>query len=273
MLELPEAVVISGQMNQVLSGKCIDQVIANQNPHKFAWFTGDPALYNFILAGRHFGSAHPLGPNVEIEAGDRRLVLGGNLRYHAPGAKRPAKHQLFFEFEDGSALTASVQMWGCMFCLPEGDDGNWSEIYHARRRPMALTEEFNRPYFDTLFDENTPKLPVKTFLATQQRIPGLGNGVLQDILWTARLHPKRKMADLASAEIDALFSAIKSTLQSMVDNGGRDTEGDLFDQPGRYRTLMSKLTVGLHCPVCSSTIRKESYLGGSIYFCPTCQEI
>lgn|GEM_PF-2077218 len=37
----------------------------------------------------------------------------------------------------------------------------------------------------------------KAFLATEQRIPGLGNGVLQDILWTARIHPKLHKCALA----------------------------------------------------------------------------
>ena len=37
-------------------------------------------------------------------------------------------------------------------------------------------------YFDILFDEVTPKLSTNGFLASEPRIPGLGNGVLQDIL-------------------------------------------------------------------------------------------
>lgn len=29
--------------------------------------------------------------------------------------------------------------------------------------------------------------------------------------------------------------------------------------------------VGLPCPRCRAPIEKASYLGGAIYFCPTCQ--
>jgi formamidopyrimidine-DNA glycosylase len=43
-------------------------------------------------------------------------------------------------------------------------------------------------------------LSAKAFLATEQRIPGLGNGVLQDILFTAGIHPKRKMAAISEEE-------------------------------------------------------------------------
>ncbi|NLG52254.1 MAG: endonuclease VIII, partial [Chloroflexi bacterium] len=128
-------------------------------------------------------------------------------------------------------------------------------------------------YFDSLFNENTAKLSAKAFLATEQRIPGLGNGVLQDILWTARIHPKRKMADLSSAEIDAMYAAVKSVLRAMADRGGRDVEKDLFGQPGGYTTILSKNTVGTPCPVCGEGIQKEPYLGGAIYYCLGCQKL
>ena len=59
----------------------------------------------------------------------------------------------------------------------------------------------------------------------------------------------------------------------MSDNNGRDTEKDLFGQPGVYKTKLSKKTLGKPCEICGSVITKSSYLGGSIYFCPECQAI
>ena len=49
------------------------------------------------------------------------------------------------------------------------------------------------------------------------------DGVLQDILWAARIHPKRKTADLSAEEIGAMFRAVKSVLRDMVEQDGRDT--------------------------------------------------
>lgn len=114
-------------------------------------------------------------------------------------------------------------------------------------------------------------MSAKAFLATEGRIPGLGNGVLQDILWTAKIHPKRNMAELSDKEITSMFNAVKSVLRKMVMQGGRDTERDLFGQPSGYKTVLSKNTVGKGCPVCHTKIKKEAYLGGSIYYCPKCQ--
>ena len=118
-----------------------------------------------------------------------------------------------------------------------------------------------------------PNLSAKAFLATQQRIPGLGNGVLQDILFNARIHSKRKMATLGERELDALFGAVKSTLAEMTAVGGRDTEKDLYGALGNYRTILSKNTYHDPCPVCGERIQKEAYLGGSIYYCPHCQPL
>ena len=55
MIELPEAVVIARQITKTLGGKRIAHAIASASPHKFAWYTGDPAEYNDRLAGKAIG--------------------------------------------------------------------------------------------------------------------------------------------------------------------------------------------------------------------------
>ncbi len=273
MIELPEAVVLAGQIERTLAGRGVVKAQANQSPHKFAWYSGDPARYPDLLCGKVIQRANACANNVEIYAGDRVLVITTPIKYHAPGEPLPKKHQLMLEFDDGAAITCTVQMWGGMLCLAEGELGSLPDYPIAKRKPSPLSQQFDRAYFDSLFDENTGSLSAKAFLATEQRIPGLGNGVLQDILWTVRIHPRRKMATLAADETGGMLAAVKSVLADMTAQGGRDTERDLFDQPGGYRTILSKNTVGTPCPACGALIVKEPYLGGSIYFCPGCQKL
>ena len=190
--------------------------------------------------------------------------------------KRPEKHQLLVEFVDGTAISSSAQMWGGFLCFPAGEKGGFPDLDIAREplytvAPSPLTAAFDRAYFDTLFNADTPKLSAKAFLATEQRIPGLGNGVLQDILWTARIHQKRKMGDLPEEAVHDMFEAVKHVLAEMTAQGGRDTERDLHGRPGGYRTVLSKNTVDTPCPACGAIIRKEPYMGGAIYYCPGCQ--
>ncbi|MCK9356230.1 MAG: endonuclease VIII, partial [Dehalococcoidia bacterium] len=37
------------------------------------------------------------------------------------------------------------------------------------------------------------------------------------------------------------------------------------------KTILSRNTVGQPCPACGTSIQKEAYMGGSIYYCATCQ--
>ena len=271
MIELPEAVVIAQQVTETVGGKRIAYAIANASPHKFAWYTGDPTEYNDRLAGKTIGLGHGSGANVEFGAGDMTLSVSAPIHFHAQGEKRPAKHQLLLEFEDGTAISSCAQMWGGFFCFRPGEKSGFGDVDIARAKPSPLTDSFDRAYFDSLSNADTPKLSAKAFLATEQRIPGLGNGVLQDILWTARIHPRHKMGDLTGQKMDAMYEAVKGVLAAMVAQGGRDTESDLFGHPGGYKTVLSKNTLDTPCPACGTIIRKEPYLGGAIYFCASCQ--
>ena len=89
----------------------------------------------------------------------------------------------------------------------------------------------------------------------------------------AKIHPKRKMAGLPDEEIHRMYSAVKSVLRDMTQQGGRDTERDLFGCLGGYKTILSKNTAGKPCPACATIIRKEAYMGGSIYYCAGCQRL
>jgi formamidopyrimidine-DNA glycosylase len=57
----------------------------------------------------------------------------------------------------------------------------------------------------------------------------------------------------------------------MVELGGRYEERDLYGNRGGYVRLLDSKTKGSPCTVCGTTIEKAQYLGGAIYFCPTCQ--
>ncbi len=275
MIEIVEANVLAKQMNDVLRGKRISSVTTLASPHKFAFFHGDPQSYEGLLIGKTIGEALPIGGQLKLIIEDLIFVFGDgvDLRYLAPGVKRPAKHQLMMEFEDGSALSGSVQMYGFFQLTTEKDFDNPYYLV-AKEKPTPLTEQFDYPYFTGILTAaGAEKLSAKAVLATEQRIPGLGNGVLQDILYQAGIHPKRKVGTFVDADREKLFRSIKTVLKDMIQAGGRDTEKDLFGNQGEYSTRLSKNTVGKPCPECGHIIQKEAYLGGSIYYCGGCQPL
>lgn len=275
MLELPEASNIAKQINNTLKGKRMAGIVAAHSPHKFAWYYGDPQNFNELLIGKSIDGANNYGGLVEIKAGNTRILFGDgvNLRFHAKDTKKPLKHQLLIEFEDDSALSASVQMYGGLGAFAEGELDNPYYMV-AREKPSPLSNEFDEAYFTMIISQpEMQKLSAKAFLATEQRIPGLGNGVLQDILYNAQIHPKQKINALFDDDKEKLFKSLKQTLADMTLQGGRDTEKDLLGCAGGYITKMSKNTAGQTCSRCGSNLKKESYLGGSVYFCEGCQKL
>jgi formamidopyrimidine-DNA glycosylase len=102
-------------------------------------------------------------------------------------------------------------------------------------------------------------------------IPGLGNAIAQDIMFRAQLDPKRSIDTLTAQEQEALHTAIVDTVQEIIAQGGRYDETDLYGNPGGYVRLMDKNAAGQPCPACGTIVAKMSYLGGTCYFCPSCQ--
>lgn len=275
MIELPEAIVLSTEINDTLSGKTIINVMVAHSPHKFAWYFEDKEKYHDLMAQKSIKKAYNQGGFVKIEIDEDIILLlseGIRIRYLKEGEAIPKKHQLLIEFTDKSCLVCSVQMYGGLVAFRDGDYDN--DYYGAARdKPSPLTKDFDQKYFEKLISTVSGKFSLKAFLATEQRIPGLGNGVLQDILFNAKLHPKRKLSSLDDRAKMALFTSVKNTLSEMVQKGGRDTEQDLFGFAGGYMTILSKNTVNKPCPHCKSLIQKQAYMGGSIYYCPKCQKI
>jgi len=271
MLELPEAHTLARQLAETVTGLTITRAAAAASPHGFAFYTGDPAGYGALMEGKTVTGTVAYGGRPEIWAEDMRVSFsdGVNVRYLPKDAKRPDKHQLLLELSDGSALCCTVQMYGGLWAFPDGAmDG---DFYYAaaRGKPSPLSAAFDAAYFAALLTDG--KLSAKAFLATEQRIPGLGNGVLQDILWQAKIHPKRKMGTLTGAEFETLYFIVRRVLAEMTERGGRDTEKDLFGKPGGYAAIMSKKNNGTPCPVCGEPIKRMAYLGGNVYVCEGCQ--
>lgn len=273
MIEIPESINIAKQLNETVKGKIIKKVCANHTPHSFAWYYGDPNDYNTLLEGKSIGSSNGIGSNIEISVDDCIILLGEglNIRYLDNDKSVPDKHQMDIEFVDNTHIICTIQMYGGMWAFKNGQYKN--EYYlGAKEKPLPLSDEFNIRYFDSLRDDEGIKMSAKAFLATKQRIPGLGNGVLQDILYNAKIHPKRKMNTISDMEYEKLYVSIKETLKEMTENGGRDTEKDIFGSYGGYITRLSKKTLGKACKLCGEEIRKSPYLGGTIYFCEHCQK-
>ena len=272
MMELPESTTIARQMNDSVVGKRICRVLPPSKAHKFCWYAGDPSEYDATVSGSTVQSAEGFGIFAELafDNGKRLCFNDGVNARLVSRDDAPKNHQLLMEFDDGTALVFTVAMYGGIIL----HDGTYDNEYYLKSRTAIspFSDQFE-PYYRKRMAGSKPTLSAKAFLATEQRFPGIGNGVLQDVLFAAGIHPKRKIGTLSDAERDNLLSCIVSVLRDMTARGGRDTEKDLFGRPGGYRVKLSKNTLTSGCPRCGGQIVKETYLGGAVYDCPSCQPL
>ena len=273
MIELPESRCLADQLIKILKGKTILNVTVNKSPHKFVFFHGDPEGYYAKLAGKTVTGSDAFGGMAELQCEDLNLVFfdGINIRYHYAGDPIPDKHQLHIEFDDSTSITGSVQMYGGILALEKNEEHGFYNSSKYKIKP--LQSEFTESYFDNLMKNSKQNLSAKAFLATEQRIPGLGNGVLQDILFNAKINPRRKIETLSDNEKQILYNSVIQTLAEMTAGSGRDTEKDIFGVNGGYITKLSAKTKDKPCPVCGNAITREAYLGGNVYYCTTCQKL
>ena len=196
MLELPESRTIAKQITDNLKGKTIDYVTAGHTPHKFAFFHGDKENYDEMLQGQSIVKAVNRGGMIEIDTEDCMILLfdGAYPKYCEKKAEFPKRHQFFAAFDDDTALSVSVQMYAFIGVYPLG---KCSDEYYISSvsKCTPLEEGFTYEYFRSLYPDTQKKVTAKAFLATEQRIPGLGNGVLQDILWNAGIDPRFDMRE------------------------------------------------------------------------------
>lgn len=273
MIELPEALILAKQAEESLKGKKIAHVFNATKLHRFTFFNGDPQEYGKLLTGKTILSTKGYGIFVDLFLSEGTILSigdGVNMKYGKPGEKIPNNYQLLLGFKDNSFLVFTVSMYGFINVYPDGIIDN---IYHklSAESLSPLDEQYTETVFNKLFNEGDKNLSAKALLATKQRIPGIGNGVLQDILFNAGINPKRKISTLTDTQKTELYRSLKNTLQHMVAQGGRDTQNDLFGHKGGYKTILSAKNVQEPCPICKGKIIKETYLGGTIYYCPNCQ--
>jgi formamidopyrimidine-DNA glycosylase len=275
MIELPEALIIARQMSEELVGKQIEFGVRGNVPHKFAFYSRSAEEYEAILKGKVMGEATGHGNAILASVGpDYTLVLGGGgerILFHQSESTLPKKHHLLLHYRDGTYLTVTVQGWGNILLLHQSELLEHPHV--GEKRVSPLSDGFTFEYLQGLLGEleEGDSRSIKFFVISEPGIWGVGNGYLQDILFRAKIHPRRRATDIVEEERRTFHRAIRETLKQAVELRGRDTERDLYNRRGGYRRILDSKSVGQPCPECGTPVEKIQYLGGTCYLCPSCQ--
>lgn len=273
MIELTEALPFALTANDTLKGQEIINVEVLKTPHKFAWINHDQEVYQSKLTHKKIGSVMASAHYIRFILEDNtELAIGEDINSKYISAQdNEMKHQFKLDFSNGYSLVFQVKLYGFIL-LGTKEELIKSQPYYKKavEAISPLDRQFTYDYFikSTLLD--CMKGSVKQALATEQHIPGLGNGLLQDVLFHAKMSPKKKLAKITDAEKIRLYHSVIDKIKEVVSFGGRDTQNDMFGQPGNYHTLMT--TSNNSCPECGQALVKEAYLGGKVIYCPNCQK-
>ena len=257
-----------------------------------------------LIVGSRIEEAEVLGaalverPSPEEFA---RLLEGVSVT----GARRRAKH-LVLELDDGRNLVFQLKIGGQLLIVPPVEEPTTALMLvlhldgerrlflrdgtgfsrarllsgaEAEERLSSLGPEPLEDGFDARFLRQklgSRKAQIKPLLLDQKVVAGIGNIYVDEILYDARVHPRRKASTLSIEEWDALHAAICENLAAGIEHRGTTVRfyRDVLGRPGAHQDYLRVFEKhSSPCPGCGGTVVREKVAGRPTYFCPSCQPL
>lgn len=277
-VELPEAQILAKQMDKELRGKRVKQCQLRdyQRLQKIGFVNKDITVFEQLSNGK-IESVMSRGNVLRVKLDNgMNLILapeyGGQILYHTSSNTVPRKFHLKLDFNDNTALTVTLTGMGVIQAFR---DNQLEQSYVYRRdfsevsSPSDETEFTFERFSKQLAERN---VNIKSVLVGKDAIiVGLSNSAFQDILYRAKVHPKRKASELSEDKRRSLYDTIKTVIKERIRLDGKNQFVDLYGKQGRYTPAMGPNMNGKNCPICRASIEKLSLGGGQVYFCPKCQ--
>jgi formamidopyrimidine-DNA glycosylase len=276
-VELPEAKILAEQMNQELRGKRVKSFLVKdcERLQRIGMMDKDLTSFNQLVDGK-IESVASRGNVIRVKFDNgANLILGpeygGEIFYHTDTANVPKFH-LRVNFSDGTLLTVRLTSMGVIQVLKD-DELERSYVYKRDFDSTKLSptdEEFTFERFSKRMAEHN-KMLKSVLVGKDAVLVGVSNSTFQDILYRARIHPKRKASELGAEEKRSLYDAIRLVLEERIRLNGKGKFRDLYGKQGGYTPAMGPNMKQQTCPQCGTSIQKLSLGGGHVYLCPSCQ--
>ncbi len=140
------------------------------------------------------------------------LGMSGDLRVEAADY-RPGKHDHLVLFTACHALVFNdPRRFGrILFHVGPAAPAWWTRIAPAILSPAFTVEAV------AAFLKRRARAPIKAVLLMQERFPGVGNWMADEILWRAAIHPRQPAGSLRPAEVRALWRACRDVCRRALD--------------------------------------------------------
>lgn len=267
--ELPEVEALARQLGGRLTGRTIEAVLV---PSVAALKTVEPTVSQ--LVGGRIAKVKRRGKFVVISA--ERLYLVVHLARAGWIAWRPeiAARKLAqrgplaarIRLDDGSGIDITEQ--GREHRLAIYVVSAVAEVPGiGRLGPDVLSEGFTPAVLSERLA--TARTNLKSALADQELMSGIGNAYSDEILHAARLSPFARSDRLDEETVGRLWTVIRQTLGEAI------ARAEATDLAAMRSEKKSNLRVhgrtGEPCPDCGDRIREVALSTRSFQYCPTCQ--
>ena len=218
------------------------------------------------LVGRTLAKVDRRGKFLVLDLGGPRILVhlsqGGRVDVEDPPKRtRPKGAVVRFFFEARPAIL--IKEYGTKrnagwWTLAEGEEG---PLERLGPDPFSVG-------FEELILRADDGRRVHTILRDQKTIAGIGRGYSDDILHRARLSPYDSLKKLDAATRRALVDATREVLDEAL-AGERKRTGGLPTKMEKQFKIHGHH--GYPCPRCGADLRRVSYEGYEVSYCPECQ--
>lgn len=278
-IELPEALILAEQMKKVLLGKKLESYhLQNYERMQKVGFLNKNILdFDQLLNGKII-DIRSRGNVILVDLDNNMNLLiapeyGGEVLYYEKDKAVTKKCHMKITFDDNTILTVRIKSMGCILALTsEGLSNSYMYKRDFLNGISPIDDDFNFERFSK--DLYVCNRNLKSILVGKDALlVGISNSAFQDIIYRAKLSPKKKGSELTEFETDALYNAIKTLIKERIEFGGKYQFIDLYGKKGKYNPSMGPNMKGKSCSECGSEIEKMSFGGGQIYLCPNCQGV
>jgi len=197
------------------------------------------------------------------------LGMSGELFVAAPDyAPRKSDHLVLVQRER-ALVFRDPRMFGAVL-LHQGRTapGWWTSIAPALNSPAFTVGAV------AAFLARRRRAPIKAVLLMQERFPGVGNWMADEILWRTRLAPQRLAGQLTAPEIRRLHREIRRVAQNalrVIAGVGSHLPPDLNVHIPDSWLFNHRWRPGDDCPRCDTALRHATVGGRTSCWCPRCQ--
>ncbi len=268
MPELPEMENYKRNLNQLIQGKVISNVIVNREKS----INVDPQNFIQAVQGNTVSLVQRRAKHLLFRLSNGKvlllhLMLGGWMFYSEEKDKPKRTVQIQLSFENMHLYFIGLRL-GYLHLYTNAE----AEAELADLGPEPLDLSFTKEDFLAYIEKKRGTLKLK--LVDQHFLSGIGNCYSDEICYHAKLLPERKLEDLTSEEKTALYTAIQTVLKEATDIGGY-MEHPLFindNKTGAYNDLCRVYDCeGQPCQRCGTKIVQTEISSKKTFYCPNCQ--